>query len=238
MDVAVNTGLLSGFSSRPRTLAGLDPARPDRLVLRTAFRWVPGAVVLTGLLVLAWFFGDVVPPLVLAVPAAAAGVRFGLRRWAILDRSAGTLRQGWGLLFPWRLAATPLTGVRAVTLERVEELAHRGKGGSQYVTRYWAGLFDDNRSAGWRSRPTGRTPSPSLKRWPGSWTCRSTTGPRTPSAGRRISTAAWARRPGRGPHLRPAGRAPSATGWRIGPTARSSSGSPSPAITPISPSAA
>ena len=29
-----------------------------------------------------------------------------------------------------------------MTLERVEELAHRSKGGSQYVTRYWAGLFD------------------------------------------------------------------------------------------------
>ncbi len=142
MDVAVNTGLLSGFSSRPRTLAGLDPARPDRLVLRTAFRWVPAAAVLAGLLVLAWFFGDFVPPLVLAVPAGATGILFGLRRWAILDRGDGVLRQGWGLLFPWRLAAAPLAGVRAVTLERVEALVRRGKGGSHYVTRYWAGLFN------------------------------------------------------------------------------------------------
>ena len=112
MDVAVNTGLLSGFSSRPRTLAGLDPAHPDRLVLRTAFRWVPAAMVLAGLLVAAWFFGDVVPPLVLAIPAGAAGVLFGLRRWAILDRGAGAVRQGWGLLFPgaWPPPPWPASG--------------------------------------------------------------------------------------------------------------------------------
>ena len=240
MDVAVNTGLLSGFSSRPRTLAGLDPARPDRLAPPHRVPLGPRG----------------------GCPGRPARPRLVFRRrradpssWpsrrgrraccsacgaGLSDRGTGTLRQGWGLLFPWRLAAAPLADARAVTLERVETLAHReGREPVRHpvLGRVVQRLRGPAASAGGHVRWEDAAPlAEAMARF-----LSLPLDDRSQDAIRRLEDldrGLGEAAAGRNPAPSPARSGSEATRWRSGPTARSLSGSPNPATTPISPSAA